>query len=313
MGTNKQLHTILDKCLESLLTGQETVEQCLQRYPEYANELEPMLRTAMIVNQAVDVKPSEDFRARARYQLQVMMAESKVPKRKIAYVPRWAIAVCAVLLVFMLGGGTILAADGTMPGNPLYAVKLFAENVRINLAASEEKKLELYAAVADRRVTEMAWMVDNNKTGNLEASAVRLNDYYAKISDFPSAESLDTNTLAATKSESAPVLAVPPQSTSDTLSAIRTPTTLAEGGATEKGVQQPEDSTTQTLPAPVITVVSNAELRNTLQYYAMTQPEKLQKLLDSDKVPEAVKPALQRALWAAEHSYLQAIYNLENY
>ena len=46
MGSNKQFNNILDECLESLLTGQETVEQCLQRYPEYAAELEPLLRTA---------------------------------------------------------------------------------------------------------------------------------------------------------------------------------------------------------------------------------------------------------------------------
>ena len=313
MGTNKQLHTIFDKCLESLLTGQETVEQCLQRYPEYAAELEPMLRTAMFVNHAVDVKPSEDFRARARYQLQTMMAESKVPKRKIAYVPRWAVAVCTVLLVFILGGGTVLAADGTMPGNPLYAVKLFTESIRIKLAAPEEKKLELYATVADRRVTEMEWMVDNNKTSNLEASAVRLNSYYAKISELPVAESLGTNMTAATQSDSAPELVVPPQPTGDTPSAIRTPAAPTSGGAIEKAAQQPEDSTGQTLPAPIITVSSNTELRNTLLYYAMTQPEKIQKLLDSDKVPESVKLDLRRALWAAEHFYQQAIYNLDNY
>ena len=70
MGNNKQFNNILDECLESLLTGQETVEQCLQRYPEYAAELEPLLRTALIMNKAVDVKPSVDFRAKARYQMQ---------------------------------------------------------------------------------------------------------------------------------------------------------------------------------------------------------------------------------------------------
>ena len=48
MENNKQFNTILDECLERLLTGQETVEQCLQRYPEYATELEPLLRTATI-------------------------------------------------------------------------------------------------------------------------------------------------------------------------------------------------------------------------------------------------------------------------
>ena len=72
MGNNKQFNNILDECLERLLTGQETVEQCLQRYPEYAAELEPLLRTAALMKKAVEVKPSADFRAKARYQMQLI-------------------------------------------------------------------------------------------------------------------------------------------------------------------------------------------------------------------------------------------------
>ena len=96
-------------------------------------ELEPLLRTAVLVNKAVDVKPSADFRAKARYQLQTMMAKSKAP-RHAAFVPRWAIAVCTVLLLFVLGGGTVLAADNSMPGSPLYGVKLVTENLSVKLA-----------------------------------------------------------------------------------------------------------------------------------------------------------------------------------
>jgi hypothetical protein len=324
VGSNKQFNIILDECLERLLTGQETVEQCLQRYPEYGAELEPMLRTAMIMNKAVDVKPSADFRARARYQLQTMMAESKAPKRAGAFVPRWAVAVCAVLLVFVLGGGTVLAADGSMPGSPLYAVKLVTENVRVKLAGSEEKKVELYATMADRRVTEMAKMVDDGKTGNLEASAQRLNNYYAKISEFPPAQSSETNMLGATQSVPAPAFSasVP----TETQPALMAPTT---GGGTE--VTDKSAIKTNETPAPVVTVIpsdrqmennsltdnlntnSKTKLKDVLMYYSVIHPEKLQDLLDSDKVPEAVKPALRRALWASEHSYQQAIDNLAHY
>ena len=81
MGNNKQFDNILNDCMERLITGQETVEQCLQRYPEYIKELAPLLHTAALMNKAVDVKPSADFRTRARYQMQLKMTESKAPRR----------------------------------------------------------------------------------------------------------------------------------------------------------------------------------------------------------------------------------------
>ena len=197
MGNNKQFDNIFNECLERLLTGQETVEQCLQRYPEYATELEPLLRTAVIMNKAVDVKPSAEFRARARYQMQLKMAQATSPKRVTRAVPRWAIAVCTVMLVFVLGGGTVLAAQKVMPGNPLYAVKLATENLQVKLAGSEERKTEQYIAMANERVIEMAWMVNNNKTQNLQAAAQRLNNYYTSIGELTMSQSGKTTFSAA--------------------------------------------------------------------------------------------------------------------
>ena len=293
MGNNKQFDAILNECLENLLAGKETGEQCLQRYPEYATELEPLLRTATIMNKAVDVKPSADFRARARYQLQSMMAESKAPKRATRFVPRWAIAVCAVLLVFVLGGGTVLAADGSMPGNPLYAVKLATENLSIKLAGSEEKKVELYATFADRRVMEMTQLVEDGKTQYLEISVQRLNNYYAKISESPSILG-GKLTFDGTATSSAPV----PPTTESIKATDYTPATT------------PVTTVAQTYSSPASLSGSRNNLINNLNYYAATQPEKIQELIDSDKVPESVKPALRRALWASENIYIQAINNL---
>ena len=49
MGNTKEFDNIFSECLESMLTGQETIEQCLQRYPGYAKELEPLLRTVVLM------------------------------------------------------------------------------------------------------------------------------------------------------------------------------------------------------------------------------------------------------------------------
>ena len=83
MGNTKEFDNIFNECLEHLLTGQETIEQCLQRYPAYAKELEPLLRTVVLMHKVADVKPSDEFRARARYQMQLKMAQAGVSRKRV--------------------------------------------------------------------------------------------------------------------------------------------------------------------------------------------------------------------------------------
>ena len=45
MKNKKEFENILDGCLESVLRG-ESVEACLELYPDYAEELRPLLMTA---------------------------------------------------------------------------------------------------------------------------------------------------------------------------------------------------------------------------------------------------------------------------
>ena len=364
MGTNKQFNAILDECLDSLLTDKETIEQCLQRYPQYAAELEPLLRTALLLNKAVDVKPSEDFRAKARYQLQTMMAKSKAPKHA-AFVPRWAIAVCTVLLIFVLGGGTVLAADNSMPGSPLYGVKLMTENISISLAGTQEEKVELYATVVDRRVTEMVWMADNNKTADMAASVQRMNSDFNKIGELQpvSAMATSANQSSADNSFAAPMVTTTPTTFSSQTgtegagnvggTAAKPPVITTAATTTAATTQRNPPVTTNftvvMTPTIIVTVPNSlaiaqtaaslpsvngafsnfatgnsagsnskhaanasdlAKLKATLIYYAQIHPEKIQELLDSDKVPESVKPDLRRALAASKAGYQNAISNL---
>ena len=89
MKRGKEFDNILDECLERLLVEGEAVEQCLDSFPEDAAELEPLLRTAMVVNKAVAVQPDLEFKARARYQFQSLLEEAL--GSDTSYIPgRWA-------------------------------------------------------------------------------------------------------------------------------------------------------------------------------------------------------------------------------
>ena len=75
MKTSKEFDNILNECLERLLIKGETIEQCLQSYPEQAAELKSLLETALVVKKASAIQPRVDFKARARYQFHSALQE----------------------------------------------------------------------------------------------------------------------------------------------------------------------------------------------------------------------------------------------
>ena len=318
MGNTKEFDNIFNECLEHLLTGQETIEQCVQRYPAYAAELEPLLRTAVLMHKVTDVKPSDELRARARYQMQLKMAQTPAPaKRPTRVVPRWAIATCTAMLVFVLGGGAVLAAQNVMPGNPLYAVKLTTENLQVRLAGSTDSKTEQYIAMANARISEMAWMVNNNKTPNLQAAAQRLNNYYTSIGE------LAMTGGAKTTFSSAAIPAGPSATTMVATTATQTAETLITQPVTTVINTTPVITSPPVVLGPVNSnniaaagsngSVSNSnrasQLLNTLSSNAAVQPLEIQQLLNSDKVPAGVKTLLRTALAQSNVAYQSAISN----
>ena len=323
MGNTKEFDNIFNECLEHLLTGQETIEQCLQRYPEYAKELEPLLRTVVLMHKVADVKPTDEFRARARYQMQLKMARTGSPaKRTARVVPRWAIAACTAMLVFVLGGSAVLASQNVMPGNLLYAVKLTTENLQVRLAGSTDSKTEQYIAMANARISEMDWMVNNNKTQNLQAAAQRLNNYYSSIGEL--ATTGGTKTAFSSAAVPAGTLATPSATTM-----VPTTQTQSLGALTTEPVTTVVTETSIVVTStPIIlgTMNSNniaaasvnsnlsnsnrtAQLLNSLNSNAAVQPSEIQQLLNSDKVPDSVKTTLQKALAQSNIVYQSAIDN----
>lgn len=65
-------------------------------------------------------------------------------------------AIAGILIVVLLaGGGTAYAAQGSLPGDTLYPVKLLTENAQTTLALRPEKKVELEVNFANRRLEEL--------------------------------------------------------------------------------------------------------------------------------------------------------------
>jgi len=266
---SKEFNNVLDECLERLLVKGETIEQCLQSYPEQAANLKPLLQTALAARQTVAIQPRAEFKARARYQFRSALQEVPSQKRlSFSWLPRWATVVAIVLGVLMMGGGTIAAASYSMPDSLLYPVKLATEQVQLALTPSDIGKAELCAKLADRRVAEIIHMADKGDAQQVEAITQRLDERLVMLASLTSA----------------PEVAETPRM-------LESPPVPSEQAGDDKDVQ--------------VRANNRAKLRATVANYAINHPAGLRIALE--KAPESAKPALRRAINVAEAGYERAL------
>jgi hypothetical protein len=333
----KQLNEIFDSCLEGLLTGALTIDDCLKQYPDYAAELEPLLRTAMSVENAAAIIPSPEMKDHVRYHLQLHMAHVGKPQRSSSrsWQPRWAVAVMSVLVVLLLGTGTVMAAGGSMPGNPLYPVKIATEQVHLSLTASPVSKAELYGTYADRRVVELGYLAEKGdaNTAEVERISKRYTYCMTEMSGLPLDGNTEIPTVAAmmpdmtmtssgndgtqagtdvvttTTPESSPSFTVaataPPQTTEIPVTvaspnmATRTATMKSMATTTEEDISSTEAALDKLTPS------QREHLLAYFYHLSNSQPQELQKFLE--KFPEQSRPAIRRMIEKAKVVYPQIV------
>ncbi|NQS91230.1 MAG: hypothetical protein HQ574_02385 [Chloroflexi bacterium] len=76
------------------------------------------------------------------------------PLRKF-WVPRLATILAVVLFALSSIGGTVYAAQDSLPDDLLYPVKTLTEDIQIGLESDPEERLDLYASFANRRLEEI--------------------------------------------------------------------------------------------------------------------------------------------------------------
>ena len=332
MKKSREFDNILDGCLERMLVRGETIGQCLAGHPEYAAELEPLLRTALAAKEATAIKPRPEFRERASYQFQAALREMESKKRRgfVAWQPQWVTAVIVVVVLLLAGSGTVAAANNSLPDEPLYQVKLATEAVRLQLTPSALGKAELYAKLADKRVDEIIRMADKGKAEQVERTTQRLNAHLVAMANLPvlggeegvpvdimrseaeqpqmAAEEAPMAQLGeeerVTVREVAPLLvpepAPPPAVEEAPVAAAPRAPGPPESAGPGKG---------QGGKAKDVKPDKQAELRSNVSYRAVENIEALQEQLE--RAPESVKPALRRAIEVAGNGYGQALRNLD--
>ena len=269
---NSEFENILDECLDRLASG-ETLEQCLQSYPEQAAQLEPLLQMAQAVTKASAILPRAEFKARARYEFRsALQAEATKRRQPLFRLRRWSVALMVVSILLLAGGGTAAAASNSMPDSPLYPVKLAAEQVQLTLTPSDIGKARLCAVLADRRVAEIICMADKGDAQQVELATQRLDERLGMLAELASTEG----------EEGAPGVLMAPSAPAEEAP--------AEGGASAEGK-------------------GRAELKRVVMCCADTNPAALRAALK--EAPPSAKPALRRAIFISEIGYDRALAALD--
>ena len=96
-------------------------------------------------------------------------------------------ATALLALVLMIGGAsTALAAQDSVPGNPLYPVKQLQEETRLWFARSPEAKAAMYTQFVRERANEIRQLAEVGRSGPVTIAVTRMENHIAKASRLAS-------------------------------------------------------------------------------------------------------------------------------
>jgi hypothetical protein len=334
MNREEQFNNILDECLERVLFNGEAVDQCLTSYPQYADELAPLLRTALETKTATMISPRPDFRQRAAHEFQSALREAEAESHRtfFSWQPRWAIAVMTVVALALGSASAVFASSNSMPDDLLYPVKTFTESVQLALTFSDVDKAELYVKLADKRINEIVQMADEGNVSQVEKTTERLSQNLLAATSLTAKENAQPMLMEmqpmTTDDAPPPADAEAPFATQVTPSkeaptALPEPSPAPEVPAEAAPPPSSDNEPLKTVPryqevvpdenltsADILAAGSeeNEELKNLVNEQTVENSRLLEAALET--APEAVRDALRQAIEVADTGYQQVLNNL---
>lgn len=166
----KKIEEILDILIEEIEEG-KSMESCLDEYPEYADELRPLLLLTASIEEIPEpeVDPAAFNRAMAKIN---SIREEKSIKyylygfRNLAFRPVVLRTVSLVLIFSFILSMTFSFSADSLPGDFLYPVKCFCERTQLAMTFGNEKKAELHLKLADRKTEDFKLVFEKKEKIN---------------------------------------------------------------------------------------------------------------------------------------------------
>lgn len=154
------LYDILEICLQEIDNGAD-VDTVLFRYPEFAEDLRPILETSVKAKSIAVPEPSVDVVRRNRakvFQHAAELREARVqPSRSFWTVSlrRALVSLAVVATLFISSTGLVRAASTTLPGDNLYPVKRTWEDVLVLFTFDTRAREALEVEHENERLEEL--------------------------------------------------------------------------------------------------------------------------------------------------------------
>jgi hypothetical protein len=181
------LSQALEECLEAI-DQKRNLPEVLRRYPADRDELVALLRLSVDLGGLGAPAADPAFRLRARNRMLAAADRQRRARRwnPLRSWPRPAmrVALAGALGVAVLVGGLTAAAaasGGSLPGDPLYSVKLGAEQARLNITFNAADRARLQLRFADVRLQEAQRLF---ATGRKDDAVRLVNQYGAAVAQF---------------------------------------------------------------------------------------------------------------------------------
>lgn len=178
---SRNIDDLLDITLTEIEKG-KSVEDCLKAYPEFIEELEPLLRIALEIKSfGKPVPRPEAVESVVRQGKQILIEKSRSESksflaRVLSYQPYMIRIAALILLVILVGWSSIAISSRSVPGDLFYPVKIAKEKVQYILTFNEEGKIHRHLAFSNRRTQELAWTFKRNKRFNRRLLSAMLNE-----------------------------------------------------------------------------------------------------------------------------------------
>ncbi len=288
-----KIEEAFNDCFERLSAG-ESLDSCLSDYPQFALELDLLLRTTYDVKRrAYPIQPRPEFKYWAKVRLQGVqdyVSRQPVQDKSAAFNWRRAMAISmAAMLVFVIASsGTVAASSEALPDEPLYGVKLAVEQAQVTFAQSDVDRAEVYARLAEKRAGEIVAMARQGKADKVATTTTKM-DYqlaqaehfiskYEEANSSTSGEASAASTVPSTAfSAPAPAAVAPSEKSADT--------TVVPGGRQGNVTLPPKP-----LPPANLAAININRAKNTMNASTAKSLAVLQDALE--KAPESAKPAL---------------------
>lgn len=172
MFNNKQRQ--LDHCLQRIASGEIEFSDCAAQFPEIANDL----RIAIMLSEAARLPVTTQTQRKVKAKVMQNLPDRDVPvtqSKGIRYTGQnmrrrmamsWIIIV-TTLISLITGGGVVYASGNALPGDILYPIKTWVEEVRLAVA-SNETDAGLHFQFAETRLAEIAALMEEGELDDVE-------------------------------------------------------------------------------------------------------------------------------------------------